>query len=150
MGESQTCLTTVSTKPGTAQTIDSACTTDLSSYHWCSINKWACESGVTLEFSRPGKPTDNAFIESFKGSFRDECLSNNWFMSLEILHVQSMGGGQETKMKGIDLSEERGSTQLRIPPPTGLGMCPEALSEELSPTNPTPDASASPLPATGN
>jgi transposase InsO family protein len=34
-----------------------------------------------LDFSRPGKPTDNPFIESFNGSFRDECLNTNWFLS---------------------------------------------------------------------
>jgi putative transposase len=33
------------------------------------------ENDVTLDFSRPGKPTDNPFIESFNGSFRDECLN---------------------------------------------------------------------------
>lgn len=33
--------------------------------------------------SRPGKPTDNPFIESFNGSFRDECLNTHWFLSLE-------------------------------------------------------------------
>lgn len=38
---------------------------------------------MTLDFSRPGKPVDNAFIESFNGSFRDECLNVNWFLSLE-------------------------------------------------------------------
>ena len=38
---------------------------------------------MTLDFSRPGKPTVNAFIESFNGSFRDECLNTNWFLSLE-------------------------------------------------------------------
>ena len=35
-----------------------------------------------MEFSRPGKPTDNAFIESFNGSFRAECLNASWFLSL--------------------------------------------------------------------
>ncbi|MDD2242543.1 MAG: integrase core domain-containing protein, partial [Bacteroidales bacterium] len=35
-----------------------------------------------LDFSRPGKLTDNPFIESFNGSFRDECLSTNWSLSL--------------------------------------------------------------------
>jgi putative transposase len=44
---------------------------------------WAYENNVALDFSRPGKPTDNAFIESFNGSFRDECLNVNWFLSLE-------------------------------------------------------------------
>jgi putative transposase len=37
---------------------------------------------VILDFSRPGRPTDNPFIESFNGSFRDECLNTNWFLSL--------------------------------------------------------------------
>jgi putative transposase len=47
------------------------------------LDKWAYENKVTLDFSRPGKPTDNAFIESFNGSFRDECLNINWFLSLD-------------------------------------------------------------------
>ena len=47
------------------------------------LDKWAYENKVTLDFSRPGKPTDNAYIESFNGSFRDECLNINWFLSLE-------------------------------------------------------------------
>jgi len=47
-----------------------------------ALDQWAHENGVTLDFSRPGKPTDNAFIESFNGSFRDECLNINWFQSL--------------------------------------------------------------------
>jgi putative transposase len=47
------------------------------------LDKWAYENKVTLDFSRPGKPTDNAFIESFNGSFRDECLNVNWFLSLD-------------------------------------------------------------------
>lgn len=47
------------------------------------LDKWAYENGVELDFSRPGKPTDNPFIESFNGSFRDECLNVNWFLSLE-------------------------------------------------------------------
>jgi putative transposase len=48
-----------------------------------TLDKWAYENGVTLDFSRPGKPTDNALVESFIGSFRDECLNVNWFLSLE-------------------------------------------------------------------
>ena len=47
------------------------------------LDKWAYENNVELDFSRPGKPTDNPFIESFNGSFRDECLNTNWFFSLE-------------------------------------------------------------------
>ena len=48
-----------------------------------AMDKWAYDNGVKLSFSRPGKPVDNAFIESFNGSFRDECLNVNWFMSIE-------------------------------------------------------------------
>lgn len=48
-----------------------------------SLDKWAYEQGVTLDFSRPGKPTDNPFIESFNGSLRDECLNIHWFLSLD-------------------------------------------------------------------
>ncbi|ENO9331615.1 IS3 family transposase [Salmonella enterica] len=48
-----------------------------------SLDKWAYEHGVTMDFSRPGKPTDNPFIESFNGSLRDECLNIHWFLSLE-------------------------------------------------------------------
>ena len=44
---------------------------------------WAQHCGVTIHFIDPGRPTQNAFIESFNGSFRDECLNTSWFMSLE-------------------------------------------------------------------
>jgi len=46
------------------------------------MDLWAYRRGVTLDFSRPGKPTDNAFIEAFNGRFRAECLNTHWFMSL--------------------------------------------------------------------
>ncbi|WP_370551730.1 MULTISPECIES: IS3 family transposase [Chromobacterium] len=48
-----------------------------------ALDQWAYQQGVTLDFSRPGKPTDNAFIESFNGSLRDECLNVHWFLSLD-------------------------------------------------------------------
>lgn len=47
------------------------------------LDLWAYMNGVTLDFSRPGKPTDNAFVESFNGKFRAECLNTSWFLSLE-------------------------------------------------------------------
>ena len=46
------------------------------------LDLWAYQRGVTLDFSRPGKPTDNAFIEAFNGRFRAECLNAHWFLSL--------------------------------------------------------------------
>lgn len=48
-----------------------------------ALDKWAYDNHVTLDFSRAGKPTDNAYIESFNGRFRDECLNVHWFLSLE-------------------------------------------------------------------
>ena len=47
------------------------------------LDQWAYASKVTLDFSRPGKPTDNAFIESFNGRIRAECLNENWFLSID-------------------------------------------------------------------
>jgi putative transposase len=47
------------------------------------LDQWAYLNGVELDFSRPGKPTDNAFIEAFNGRLRQECLNENWFLSLE-------------------------------------------------------------------
>ncbi len=48
-----------------------------------SLDWWSYFNGVKLDFSRPGKPTDNAYIESFNGKFRQECLDQHWFLSLE-------------------------------------------------------------------
>lgn len=48
-----------------------------------ALDLWADQRGVTLDFSRPGKPTDNAFIEAFNGRFRTECLNAHWFMTLD-------------------------------------------------------------------
>jgi len=47
-----------------------------------ALDRWAYDQHVTLDFSRPGKPTDNAYIESVNGSFRDEYLNVHWFLSL--------------------------------------------------------------------
>ena len=46
------------------------------------LDRWAYSDAVTLDFSRPGKPTDNAFIESFNGRLRDECLNVHWYLWL--------------------------------------------------------------------
>lgn len=47
-----------------------------------AVDVWAYEQGVKLHFIEPGKPVQNAFIESFNGKMRDECLNEHWFMSL--------------------------------------------------------------------
>lgn len=48
-----------------------------------ALDAWAYERGIKLQFSRHGKPVDNAFMESFNGKLRDECLNQNWFMSID-------------------------------------------------------------------
>jgi putative transposase len=53
-----------------------------------AMDLWAYRNGVKIDFSRPGKPTDNAFVESFNGTFRAECLDAHWFMDLrEAKHL---------------------------------------------------------------
>ena len=48
-----------------------------------ALDEWAYRTGVKLNFIRPGKPVDNAYIESFNGKLRDECLNENWFVTLK-------------------------------------------------------------------
>jgi len=48
-----------------------------------SLDQWAQANGVKLLLIQPGKPTQNAYVESFNGKFRDECLNENWFVSLD-------------------------------------------------------------------
>lgn len=48
-----------------------------------ALDNWAYNHRVRLDFIRPGKPVENAFIESFNGRLRDECLNEHWFVSLQ-------------------------------------------------------------------
>lgn len=59
------------------------------------LDLWAYHNKVKIEFSRPGKPTDNAFIESFNGTFRDECLNAHWFESMHDARMQISSWQQE-------------------------------------------------------
>jgi putative transposase len=47
-----------------------------------AMDEWASARGVKLRFIEPGRPSQNAFVESFNGRLRDECLDQHWFMSL--------------------------------------------------------------------
>ena len=47
-----------------------------------AVDQWAYERGVGLRFIEPGKPVQNAFVESFHGRLRDECLDRHWFLGL--------------------------------------------------------------------
>lgn len=46
------------------------------------LDQWACTTGIGPRFITPGKPVENAFVESFNGRLRDECLNEHWFLSL--------------------------------------------------------------------
>jgi putative transposase len=52
-----------------------------------ALDTWAYRTGVDLRFIRPGKPIENAYVESFNGRFRDECLNEHWFASLDEARV---------------------------------------------------------------
>ena len=89
------------------------------------LDLWAYQRDVTLDFSRPGKPTDNAFAESFNGKVRAECLNTAWFMSLDDARSKC-----ETWRR--DYNEER--------PHSAIGdKCPIELMNGVGPHGP-PDA----------
>jgi putative transposase len=54
-----------------------------SEFSGSALNAWAAQHGVHLHFIQSGKPTQNAFIESFNGKFRDECLNQHCFVTLQ-------------------------------------------------------------------
>ena len=64
---------------GKPKTIVSDNGTELTSV---AVLKWCQETGVEWHYIQPGKPMQNGFVESFNGSFRDECLNEHWFVSL--------------------------------------------------------------------
>jgi putative transposase len=53
-----------------------------------ALDEWAYRQAGKLDFSRPGKPTDNAYIESFNGRFGQECLDQNWFEKIEEARIK--------------------------------------------------------------
>jgi putative transposase len=75
-----------------------------------ALDQWAYENNVILDFSRSGKPTDNAYIESFNGSFRDECLNMHWFLSLDDAR-------QKIEAWRVDYNEYRPHSSLGYLPP---------------------------------
>lgn len=61
-----------------------------------ALDRWAYGKHVTLDFSRPGKPTANPCIESFNGSFRNECLNVHWFLSLTDAQEKRLNTGDRS------------------------------------------------------
>lgn len=88
------------------------------------LDLWAYQKGIGLVFSRPGKPTDNAYIESFNGSFREECLQTHWFLSLEDAKIKI-----ETWRKDYNEFRPHSSLGYRTPKEfASLACVPNSLS----------------------
>ena len=100
------------------------------------VDQWAYAQGVALHFIRPGKPTDNGYIESFNGKFRDECLNQFWFVNLleaqERIEAWRQDYNQEqphsslgyqTPLEFAAQAAARGAS-----PPTPLASIPEDLT----------------------
>jgi putative transposase len=90
------------------------------------MDLWAYHQGTRIDFSRPGKPTDNAFVETFNGSLRDECLNVHWFESLE--HAREI-----IEQWRLDYNESRPHMALGNAPPSQF-----ARQAAVSGTAPSP------------
>ena len=75
-----------------------------------ALAAWSEERGVRLEFIQPGKPVQNAYVESFNGRLRDECLNANWFTSLSDARRKIETWRQ-------DYNEQRPHSSLNYLPP---------------------------------
>lgn len=75
-----------------------------------ALAAWSEERGVRLEFIQPGKPTQNAYIESFNGRLRDECLNANWFTSLSDAR-------RKVETWRLDYNQQRPHSSLDYLPP---------------------------------
>ncbi|GGC73491.1 hypothetical protein GCM10011504_58550 [Siccirubricoccus deserti] len=94
------------------------------------LDLWVYAPGVVLDFSRPGKPTDNAFAESFNGKVRAECLNANWFLSLEDARRKCEAWRWTTTRSG---HTARSATEPRSswPTPQDRVLRPEASKPEF-------------------
>ena len=88
------------------------------------MDLWAYQRNVTLDFSRPGKPTDNAYIEAFNSKLRSECLNAHWFMGLEDTV-------EELEAWRRDYNEERPHSAIGNNVPAALMKLPDASSPSV-------------------
>jgi putative transposase len=97
-----------------------------------ALDAWAYEAGVTLSFIRPGKPVENAYIESFNGRFRDECLNEHWFMTMR--HARSL-----IESWRIEYNTERPHSSLGYLTPEQFAQAHEKQQLLTSDSNSSPD-----------
>jgi len=93
-----------------------------------ALDEWAYRNDVTLDFIDPGKPTQNAFIESFNGTFREECLNESWFVSLADAQ-------QTIEAWRVEYNTERPHSKLRDRTPREFAL--HLTSTAVSSINPT-------------
>jgi transposase InsO family protein len=86
------------------------------------LDLWAYSNGVVLDFSRPGKPTDNAYAESYNAIVRMECLGQHWFLSLDDARERSKTGVANTTKRD---RMAQSVTDRRSPCYQGSGQLPE-------------------------
>jgi putative transposase len=79
-----------------------------------AMDRWAFQHGVRLDFIQPGKPTQNAHVESFNGHFRDECLAQAHYPTLARARV-------EIELWRVDYNCQRPHSSLRYETPKTFG-----------------------------
>jgi putative transposase len=81
-----------------------------------ALDQWAYENGVRLDFISPGKPVENAFIESFNASLRKECLNVHWFWTLEEARekIEQSSLGNLTPHEFVDNLEPKRTSKSKI------------------------------------
>ena len=99
-----------------------------------TLDKWADQHGVKVDFIQPGKPTQNAHVESFNGHFRDECLAQARFPTLARARA-------EIELWRVDYNTERPHSALDYRTPKAFG--------DLVRSNVPPSAGAAAAPADG-
>jgi putative transposase len=94
-----------------------------------AFDAWAYSRGIRIDHIQPGKPVQNCFIESFNGTFRDECLNLHWFLSLKDAE-------QEIETWRVDYNQERPHSSLgRLTPAEFAGLhqqCEDDLAKASS------------------
>jgi putative transposase len=94
-----------------------------------ALDTWAYKNKVRLDFIRPGKPVENAFIESFNGRCRDECLNEHWFVDLNDAR-------EKIEAWRLDYNSSRPHSSLgNLTPEEFIGQCQKRLNypRELTP-----------------
>ena len=100
-----------------------------------ALDRWAYAKNVKLAFIRPGKPVENAFIESFNGRLRQECLNPHHFLDLE----EARKTVEQWRMRDNDFRPHRSLN----------GMTPEAFTQQWPANNSTQKLSQEPVQTTG-